>query len=92
MSNKQTNTSNSTSNGNTSTSTSNSNTNSGSSSTYTPPSNNSYYKPYGGWPNFMASYGLKPWDDDDVQEGHAIVDAFKEQDRLDWEEANKGRK
>jgi hypothetical protein len=44
-------------------------------------SNNSYYKPYGGWPGFMASYGLKPWDLDDVEEGRAILEALKAYDQ-----------
>lgn len=58
---------------------------------YIPKSNNSYYAPFGGWQGFMHSYGLKPWDDDDVQEGHAIVDAMKRHDRHDWEEEQAGR-
>ncbi|KAH9899328.1 hypothetical protein C8Q73DRAFT_638018 [Cubamyces lactineus] len=59
------------------------------SDTYVPKSNNEYYKSFGGYNNFMRSYGLKPWDDDDVQEGKAIIEAFKEGDRQDWEEAQK---
>jgi hypothetical protein len=31
---------------------------------YVPPSNNSIYQTYGGWPG--------PWNDDDVQEGKAM--------------------
>jgi hypothetical protein len=34
----------------------------------------------------MASHGLKPWDHDDVQEGKAILEAFKEQDKCDWQD------
>jgi hypothetical protein len=52
-------------------------------------SNNSYYKPYGGWTGFMHSHGLKPWDDDDVEEGKRIIEAFKEHDRQDRAEAGK---
>ncbi|KAK2594299.1 hypothetical protein QQS21_008005 [Conoideocrella luteorostrata] len=33
---------------------------------------------YGGWTNFMQSYGLKPWDDDDAAEGKAIISALAE--------------
>jgi hypothetical protein len=52
-------------------------------------SNNSYYKPFGGWVGFMHSYGLKPSDDDDVEEGKRIIEAFKEQDRQDDAQAGK---
>jgi hypothetical protein len=31
---------------------------------------------YGGWTNFMLSMGLKPWKDDDAEEGKAIAEAF----------------
>ncbi|KAK0470331.1 uncharacterized protein EV420DRAFT_1634759 [Desarmillaria tabescens] len=58
-------------------------------STYQPKSNNSYYASFGGYNNFMHSYGLKPWDMDDVEEGKAILEMFKEQDRLEHEEAQK---
>lgn len=44
-------------------------------------SNYSYKKDFGGNNNFMASYGLKPWKDADVQEGNAILDAFREADK-----------
>ena len=44
-----------------------SNTSSSSSSNSTDErSNSSYYKPFGGWPGWMHSHGLKPWDLDDV--------------------------
>jgi hypothetical protein len=33
----------------------------------------------------MHSYGLKPWNTDDVEEGKQIVEAMKEHDRRDWE-------
>ncbi|KAK0193313.1 hypothetical protein F5146DRAFT_1133983 [Armillaria mellea] len=58
-------------------------------STYQPKSNNSYYESFGGYNNFMHSYGLKPWDMDDVEEGKAILQMFKEQGRLEHEEAQK---
>jgi hypothetical protein len=59
---------------------------SGSDDTYVPLSNNAIYQTWGGWPNFMHSYGLKPWDLDDVEEGHRIIDKLKEGHRLEWEE------
>ncbi|KIY68987.1 hypothetical protein CYLTODRAFT_453019 [Cylindrobasidium torrendii FP15055 ss-10] len=52
-------------------------------------SNNSYYNDFGGWQNFMHSYGLKPWDHNDVEEGKSILAAMKEQDRYEWEENKK---
>jgi len=55
-------------------------------SAYIPQTDSSYYKSFGGWPRFMHSYGLKPWDDNDVEEGKRIIETFKEQDRLQWEE------
>jgi hypothetical protein len=45
-----------------------------------PKSNYQYYKAYGGWPGFMHSFGLKTWDLDDVDEGKAIIRAFREDD------------
>lgn len=59
------------------------------SGTYEEPSNNSIYREYGGWPNYMHSHGLKPWDLDDVEEGKAITQAYKDMHRHDWEEAQK---
>jgi hypothetical protein len=56
------------------------NANSKSSGGYVPRSNSSYIK------GFMHSYGLKPWNDDDVQEGKQIIEKFKELDRMQWEE------
>lgn len=53
---------------------------------YVPPSNADIYRPFGGWPGFMQSYGLKPWNLDDVEEGKQIVEKMKEIDRLEWEE------
>ncbi|TFK22442.1 hypothetical protein FA15DRAFT_671486 [Coprinopsis marcescibilis] len=58
---------------------------------HVPPSNNSIYGPYGGWTGFMHSYGLKPWDNDDVEEAKAILAEMKKMDRLDWEEAQKNK-
>ncbi|KAK7693223.1 hypothetical protein QCA50_002789 [Cerrena zonata] len=36
----------------------------------------SLYDFYGGYDNFMHSYGLKPWDDDDIDEGATIITAL----------------
>jgi hypothetical protein len=61
---------------------------------YVPTSNNSIYSSFGGWEGFMHSYGLKPWDLDDVEEGKMIVEAFKAYDKHEWEEkqAEKAKK
>ena len=58
---------------------------------YVPRSDYSIHQSYGGWNNFMHSHGLKPWNDDDVQEGKAIVQAMKEMDKQDWEEEQAGK-
>jgi len=50
-------------------------------------SNNSYYKPFGGWPRWMQSHGLNPWDFDDVEEGKAILKGYKALDK----EKNSGK-
>jgi len=52
-----------------------------------PKSNYEYYKAYGGWPGFMLSYGLKPWDLDDVEEGKAIIRGLRECDAMEAAEA-----
>ena len=59
------------------------------SSGYVPKSNYHYYKDFGSFHKFMHSYGLKPWNDDDVQEATAIIQAFKDQDRYEWEQEQK---
>ncbi|KAI0785931.1 hypothetical protein C8Q75DRAFT_735066 [Abortiporus biennis] len=43
-----------------------------------PNSNNSLYRSYGGWPNYMHSHGLRPWNVDDVDEGRAITQALQD--------------
>jgi hypothetical protein len=53
---------------------------------YVPPSDNSIYSPFGGWQGFMHSYGLKPWDLGDVEEGKRILQGLKANDKQDWEE------
>lgn len=47
---------------------------------------NSIYASFGGWPRFMQSYGLKTWDDDDVEEGRRIAQAMLEHDLEDQKE------
>jgi hypothetical protein len=37
------------------------------------PAERAIVKGYGGWTQFMMSYGLKPWDEDDVEEGKQIL-------------------
>ncbi|BDD63673.1 hypothetical protein MPDQ_000591 [Monascus purpureus] len=44
------------------------------------PAERAIVKSYGGWTMFMASFGLKPWNDDDVQEAKRILEAFVEDD------------
>ena len=61
----------------------------GESEQYIPQSNDAIYETFGGWDNFMNSYGLKPWDEDDVDQGMAIVEAMREGDKYDWEEEQK---
>lgn len=62
---------------------------SSSSSGYVPKSDYAYYKDFGGFNNFMHSYGLKPYDHNDIQEGKAIIEGFREQDRYEWEQKQK---
>ena len=50
------------------------------------------HQSYGGSNNFMHSYGLKPWNHDDVQEGKAIVEAMKDADRQGGEGEQSGKK
>jgi hypothetical protein len=43
----------------------------------------------GGWTSmkhFLESYNLKLWEDDDDQEGQAIIRAMRQQEQEDWEE------
>ncbi|KAL4793817.1 hypothetical protein BDV19DRAFT_390798 [Aspergillus venezuelensis] len=37
------------------------------------PAEREVVRSYGGWMNFLFSYGLKPWDWEDVDEGLAIL-------------------
>jgi len=56
---------------------------------YVPKSNYQYYKDFGGFNNFMHSHGLKTYDHNDIQEGKAIIEGFREQDRYEWEQSQK---
>lgn len=42
-------------------------------------------KSYGDWTCFMQAYGLKPWDEDDIQEAHAIVQTMAREDERQQE-------
>lgn len=44
------------------------------------PAERAIVKSYGGWTSFMQSFGLKPWDSDDAEEGKRILEGFVEQD------------
>lgn len=54
------------------------------------PTERAIIKSYGGWTNFMQSMGLKPWDEEDADEGKAIVAAFAaDKEEEDKEKAKK---
>ena len=63
--------------------------NKSSNSEYKEKSDYEYYKGFGGYQNFMHSYGLKIHNMDDVEEGKAIIQGFREQDRYEWEQSQK---
>ncbi|KAF8862108.1 hypothetical protein BDZ45DRAFT_586067 [Acephala macrosclerotiorum] len=44
---------------------------------------------YGSMKNFAESQGLRLYNDEDVQEAKAILDAFREHDQRAWEEQQK---
>ncbi|CAK7229694.1 hypothetical protein SEUCBS140593_007333, partial [Sporothrix eucalyptigena] len=44
------------------------------------PAEREIVKSFGGWTAFMQCYGLKPYDDDDIQEAKAIVEEMVRQD------------
>ncbi|KAJ5631597.1 uncharacterized protein N7484_011697 [Penicillium longicatenatum] len=50
------------------------------------PAERAIVKAYGGWTQFMASFGLKPWEQDDAEEGKRIVEAFARDDDEEEEE------
>ncbi|GJJ15809.1 hypothetical protein Clacol_010087 [Clathrus columnatus] len=55
-------------------------------------SNSDYaiYKSYGGWQNFHHCHRLKPWDDDDLEEGKAIIQALRDADTDYYASAARG--
>lgn len=44
------------------------------------PAERKIVKSYGGWTMFMQSFGLKPWNDEDTQEGKQIAASFAAED------------
>ncbi|WVW84731.1 hypothetical protein I302_106766 [Kwoniella bestiolae CBS 10118] len=55
------------------------------------PAEREIVKSYGGWTNFTASYGLKPWEMDQNDEAHTIVKTLAKMDREN-EKGSKGKK
>jgi hypothetical protein len=53
------------------------------------PTLNSIYDSFGGRDNFLISYGLKPYNADDVEEGDEIAQTMLGHDLEDWEECIK---
>lgn len=53
------------------------------------PTLNSIYASFGGWHKFLLSYGLKHYNDDDVEEGKMIAQAMLESDLEEWEKSAK---
>lgn len=49
-------------------------------STEKQPTLNTVYKSYGGFQNFLHSYGLRLWNPDDVEEGKAIAAEMLKED------------
>lgn len=56
------------------------------------PAERAICKSYGGWTNFMASMGLKPWEDEDAEEGKAIIAALASSDKEGEDEAASEKK
>ena len=52
-------------------------------------SNRSIIKSWGNMHNFMLSYGLKPYNPEDYDEAHAIIDGMKE---ADWSQMSPAEK
>lgn len=44
------------------------------------PAEREIVKSYGGWAQFMASFGLKPWEQDGADEGKKTLEAFVRND------------
>ncbi|KAL1870655.1 hypothetical protein Plec18167_007419 [Paecilomyces lecythidis] len=51
------------------------------------PEERAIVKSYGGWIHFLASFGLKPWVDEDAVQGKAILEGLVAQERGEEEEA-----
>lgn len=47
------------------------------------PAEREIVKGYGGWTNFLFSYGLKPWNDEDAEEGLLILKGLAQVDEND---------
>jgi hypothetical protein len=45
------------------------------------PEERNIVKSYGGWTQFMHSFGLKPWDFDEIDEGKRILEGFVADDK-----------
>jgi len=50
------------------------------------PTLNSIYASYGGFEHFLHTFGLKPYNTDEVEEGRKIAQVMLENDLMDWEE------
>uniref|UniRef100_A0A093V2F4 Uncharacterized protein n=1 Tax=Talaromyces marneffei PM1 TaxID=1077442 RepID=A0A093V2F4_TALMA len=44
------------------------------------PAERDVVKSYGGWTRFCASFGLKPWNDEDAEEAMQILRSFTTQE------------
>ncbi|GJJ15811.1 hypothetical protein Clacol_010089 [Clathrus columnatus] len=55
-------------------------------STATTPNSSGTYKAWGSYENFMLSYGLRPDDFDDVEEGKAIIRGLRDADEAERRE------
>lgn len=51
------------------------------------PTLNSIYASYGGFHHFLHSFGLKPYNADEVEEGKMIAKAMLKDELEDWKES-----
>lgn len=56
------------------------------------PAEREVVKSFGGWTQFCATYGLKPWDDDDNQEAYRIVQMMAAHDEEQAKNAKEDQK